>query len=199
MKSVFITIIASVFLWACSPASAPQQQATPEQTAPGDGGPPQLSQMNELENTLYLQLKYGRVVIKLRPDLAPQHAARMKKLTREGFYNGLKFHRVIENFMAQTGDPTGTGTSGSKYPDLRSEFSRVTFTRGIVGMARAGSPHSANSQFFIMFGDANSLNNKYTVVGEVRSGMEFVDKIKRGEPPANPDVIVSMKVAADVK
>lgn len=198
MKSVFVAIIASLFLFACSPASAPQQ-AAPEQAAPGDGGPPKLSALNELENTIYLQLKTGRVVIKLRADLAPQHAARIKKLTREGFYNGLKFHRVIENFMAQTGDPTGTGTSGSKYPNLRAEFSTVSFTRGIVGMARAGSPHSANSQFFIMFGESRSLDNQYTVVGEVRSGMEFVDKIKRGEPPVNPDIIVSMKVAADVK
>ena len=199
MKSVFFAILASMFLWACSPASAPQQQATAPQAPPGDGGPPGTSTMSELENTIYLQLKTGRVVIKLRPDLAPQHAARIKKLTREGFYNGLKFHRVIDRFMAQTGDPTGTGTSGSKYPNLKAEFSTLPFTRGIVGMARAGSPNSANSQFFIMFGEARSLDNQYTVIGEVRSGMEHVDKIKRGEPPANPDIIVSMKVAADVK
>jgi len=151
MKRVFFAILASMFLWACSPASAPQQQTTAPQTAPpGDGGPPGTPTLNQLENTLYMQLKTGRVVIKLRADLAPQHAARLKKLTREGFYNGLKFHRVIDNFMAQTGDPTGTGTSGSKYPNLRAEFSTIPFTRGIVGMARAGSPNSANSQFFIM-------------------------------------------------
>ena len=152
-----------------------------------------------LENTLYMTLSYGRIVIRLRPDLAPKHAERLKKLTREGFYNGVKFHRVINRFMAQTGDPTGTGTGGSKYPDLRAEFSRVPFTRGVVGMARASSENSANSQFFIMFADAASLNRLYTVVGEVVEGMKYVDMIKRGEPPRNPDVVIKMQVAADAQ
>lgn len=157
------------------------------------------NQTGSSENILYLTLKYGRVTIKLRPDLAPKHVERLKKLTREGFYNGLIFHRVINNFMAQTGDPTGTGGSGSKYPDLRAEFSRLPFTRGIVGMARASSENSANSQFFIMFGDALSLNGLYTIVGEVVDGMKYVDMIARGEPPRKPDLLINMQVAADVK
>ncbi len=143
------------------------------------------------ENTLYLDLKDGRVVIRLRPDLAPGHVAHIKKLTREGFYNGLVFHRVIDGFMAQTGDPTGTGTGGSKYPDIKAEFSHMPFVRGTVGMARSNSPDSANSQFFI--------DGKYTAWGEVVEGMKFVDKIKRGEPVSNPDKIVKMQVAADAK
>jgi cyclophilin family peptidyl-prolyl cis-trans isomerase len=199
MKTVFVILISSLFLWACSPGSQQQHEATASQTTPGDGGPPQASLMNELENTLYVQLKTGRVVIKLRQDLAPQHVVRIKKLAREGFYNGLKFHRVIKGFMAQTGDPTGTGTGGSKYPDIRAEFSAVPFTRGIVGMARANNPNSANSQFFIMLDESRSLDNKYTVVGEVRTGMEFIDKVKKGEPPANPDIMIRVQVAADVK
>jgi peptidylprolyl isomerase len=149
------------------------------------------------ENTLYLDLKYGRVVIRLRPDLAPQHVERIKTLTREGFYDGIKFHRVIEGFMAQTGDPTGTGAGGSSYPDVRAEFSHMPFVRGTIGMARAQSPDSANSQFFICFGDAQFLNGQYTAWGEVVEGMEFVDAIVRGEPPTTPDVIVKMTVAAD--
>jgi peptidylprolyl isomerase len=151
------------------------------------------------ENTIYLDLKDGRVVIRLRPDLAPGHVAHIKKLTREGFYNGLVFHRVIDGFMAQTGDPTGTGTGGSKYPDLKAEFNHMPFVRGTVGMARSNSPDSANSQFFICFADARFLDGKYTAWGEVMQGMEFVDKIKRGEPVRNPDKIVKMQVAADSK
>jgi len=151
------------------------------------------------ENTLYLKLKYGTVVIRLRPDLAPKHVARIKKLTRAGFYNGHKFHRVIAGFMAQTGDPTGTGMGGSKEPDLPAEFNHMPFVRGTVGMARSQSPNSANSQFFIVFADARFLDRKYTAWGEVVKGMEFVDKIKKGEPPANPDRIISMKIAADMK
>ena len=151
------------------------------------------------ENTIYLDLKDGRVVIQLRPDLAPKHVAQIKKLTREGFYNGVVFHRVIDGFMAQTGDPTGTGMGGSKLPDIPAEFSKAHFARGTVGMARASDPDSANSQFFIMFGDGGFLDGQYTVWGEVVSGMEFVDQIKRGEPPSDPDKIVKMQVAADVK
>jgi peptidylprolyl isomerase len=148
------------------------------------------------ENTLYLDLESGRVTIKLRPDLAPGHVARIKELAREGFYDGLKFHRVIEGFMAQTGDPLGNGTGGSG-KKLKAEFSREPFKRGTLGMARAQDPNSGDSQFFIMFDDGGFLNGKYTVWGEVTSGMELVDKIKRGEPPSNPDKIVRMQVAAD--
>ncbi|MBB4199491.1 peptidylprolyl isomerase [Rhodoblastus sphagnicola] len=151
------------------------------------------------ENLLYLQLKDGRVVIRLRPDLAPKHVEQIKTLARRGFYDGIVFHRVIEGFMAQTGDPTGTGAGGSDLPNIAAEFSSEPFKRGTLGMARSASPNSANSQFFICFAPASFLNGQYTVWGEVISGMEFVDKIKRGEPPANPDKIVSLKVAADVK
>jgi len=151
------------------------------------------------ENTLYLDLKDGRVVIQLRPDLAPNHVARIKKLAREGFYDGIVFHRVIEDFMAQTGDPTGTGRGGSEEPDLKAEFSQAPFKRGTLGMARASDPDSANSQFFIMFKDGDFLIGNYTVFGEVVDGMEFVDNITRGEPPANPDKIIKMQVAADAQ
>ena len=148
------------------------------------------------ENTLYLDLEAGRVTIRLRADLAPGHVARIKELAREGFYDGLKFHRVIDGFMAQTGDPRGNGTGGSGQK-IPAEFSREPFKRGTVGMARAQSPDSGDSQFFIMFDDGAFLNGKYTVWGEVTSGMEHVDNIKRGEPPSNPDKIVRMQVAAD--
>ena len=152
------------------------------------------------QNTIFLDTKYGRVVIKLRPDLAPQHAERIKLLTREKFYDNAPFHRVIAGFMAQTGDgQRGDGTGGSKYPDLPAEFSNVPFKRGIVGMARKGSPNSANSQFFIMYADGSFLNGQYTVIGEVVSGMDAVDKIKKGEPVIDPDHIVRMQVAADAK
>jgi peptidylprolyl isomerase len=145
-------------------------------------------------SNLVLETTKGAVTIKLRPDLAPEHAKRLTQLAREGFYNNVVFHRVIPGFMAQTGDPTGTGTGGSKYPDLKAEFTKTPFVRGTVGMARAGSPNSANSQFFICFGDASFLNGQYTVVGEVVSGMENVDKIKTGEPVKNPDRIVKASV-----
>jgi peptidylprolyl isomerase len=150
------------------------------------------------ENTLYMDLPYGRVVIKMMPDVAPKHVERIKTLTREGFYDGVTFHRVIEGFMAQTGDPTGTGSGGSKYPDLKAEFNDTNFGRGTIGMARTMNPNSANSQFFVCFTDCSFLNNQYTVWGQVVEGMELVDKLARGEPPANPDKVVSMKVAADV-
>jgi peptidylprolyl isomerase len=152
----------------------------------------------DLENTLYLDLTYGRVVIELRPDLAPKHVARIKELVRQGFYDGIVFHRVIEGFMAQTGDPTGTGSGGSGQ-NIDAEFSQQPFKRGTLGMARSQSPNSADSQFFIMFAEGSFLNGQYTVWGQVVEGMEFVDKIKRGEPPANPDKIVKLQVAADVK
>ena len=158
----------------------------------------------DLENTVYLDLPAGRVVIRLRPDLAPQHVERVKLLCREGFYDGTPFHRVIEGFMAQGGDPTGTGTGGSKYPNLPAEFSQTEhFVRGTVGAARSSSPNSANSQFFIMFAPAPSLDGQYTIWGNVVSGMDIVDKIKRGAGGSgtvkDPDRIVHMRVAADVK
>src|SRR5580693_860841 len=150
------------------------------------------------QNTIVIDTTKGRVVIKLRTDLAPKHAERIKQLARDGYYNNVPFHRVIEGFMAQTGDGKNfDGTGGSKYPNLSAEFSNVPFKRGIVGMARAASPDSANSQFFIMFADGTPLNGKYTVVGEVVSGMDVVDKIKRGEPVTDPDRMVKVQVASD--
>src|SRR5580658_4825321 len=152
------------------------------------------------QNTLVIDTTQGRVIVKLRNDIAPEHAARLKQLAREKFYDNVPFHRVIAGFMAQTGDgKNGNGTGGSKYPDLKAEFSSVPFKRGIVGMARASSPNSANSQFFIMFADGSFLNGQYTVVGQVLSGMDVVDKIKKGEPVQNPDRMITVRVAADVK
>jgi len=154
------------------------------------------------ENTLYLDLKDGRVVIELRPDLAPKHVARIKELTRKHFYDGIVFHRVIDGFMAQTGDPTGTGTGGSGMK-LAAEFSSEPFQRGTLGMARAADPNSADSQFFICFAPAPFLDGKYTVFGKVTQGMAYVDKIKKGDQAengmvTNPDKIIRMQVAADV-
>ena len=151
------------------------------------------------ENTLIMETTKGKVVIALRPDLAPKHVERIKKLVREGFYDGIVFHRVIEGFMAQTGCPQGTGTGGSKYGNLPAEFNAEPHVRGVCSMARAQSPNSANSQFFICFDDAGFLDKRYTVWGKVIEGMDNVDKIKRGEPVQNPDKIKSLKVAADVK
>ncbi len=151
------------------------------------------------ENTLLMDTTQGRVVIKLRPDLAPNHVARIKLLTRQGFYDGTPFHRVIEGFMAQGGDPTGTGMGGSKLPDLKAEFTNTNFGRGTVGAARGQDPDSANSQFFICFQDCSFLNGQYTVWGEVVQGMENVDQLKRGEPVSNPDRMVRVQLATDVK
>ena len=150
------------------------------------------------ENTLYIDLKEGRVVIQLRPDLAPKHVAQIKALTKDGFYNGIVFHRVISGFMAQTGDPTGTGMGGSTMANIPAEFSDTPFVRGVLGMARSQSPNSANSQFFICFTDdgCSFLKGQYTVFGQVTSGMEFVDKVARGEPPATPDTIVKAEIEA---
>ncbi|MBT5352406.1 MAG: peptidylprolyl isomerase [Rhodospirillales bacterium] len=155
------------------------------------------------ENTLFLELKTGRVVIELRPDLAPNHVERIKELSREGFYDGLLFHRVIEGFMAQTGDPEGTGMGGSGQ-NLMAEFTAEPHTRGTLSMARSSSPNSADSQFFIVLDDAPHLNGQYTVWGKVIEGMEHVDQIKLGSSAMNgkvygPDSIVSMRVAADVE
>jgi peptidylprolyl isomerase len=156
------------------------------------------------ENTLYMDLKQGRVVIQMFPDIAPKAVERVKTLAREGFYDNTPFHRVIEGFMAQGGDPTGTGTGGSKLPDLPAEFTtKRHFLRGTCGMARTSNPDSANSQFYIMFAPAPHLDGQYTIWGQVTQGMEFIDQIKRGSggggAVANPDRIVHMRVAADVK
>jgi peptidylprolyl isomerase len=157
------------------------------------------------QNTLVIDTTQGRVVVKLRTDIAPQHAERLKQLARDKFYDNVPFHRVIPGFMAQTGDgQNGNGTGGSKYPNLKAEFSQVPFKRGIVGMARTNDPNSANSQFFIMYDDGAFLNGKYTVVGEVLSGMDIVDKLKKGSQAnngtvADPDRMVTVRVAADVK
>ena len=151
------------------------------------------------ENTLILETTKGRVVIALRPDLAPGHVERLKTLARRGFYDGVPFHRVIDGFMAQTGDPTGTGMGGSDLPDLKAEFNAEPHVRGVCSMARASNPNSANSQFFICFDDARFLDRQYTVWGKVVEGMDVVDKIKRGEPVKDPDRIVSMKVGADAQ
>ena len=153
--------------------------------------------MSDLENTLIMETTAGTVTINLRPDLAPNHVARIKELSREGFYDGVVFHRVIDGFMAQGGDPTGTGMGGSDKPDLRAEFTTEKHVRGTCSMARSQNPNSANSQFFICFGDAGFLDGQYTVWGEVTDGMENVDKIKRGEPVQDPDKIISAKIAAD--
>jgi peptidylprolyl isomerase len=157
-------------------------------------------------NAIVIDTTKGRVIFKLRPDIAPQHAERIKLLAREGYYNNVPFHRVIEGFMAQTGDGKNfNGTGGSKYPNVPAEFSNVPFKRGIVGMARSSEPNSANSQFFIMFADGSSLNGKYTVVGEVVSGMDVVDKLKKAPPGSSggsvtdPDKMVKVQVASDIK
>ena len=158
-----------------------------------------MAAIKDPENTLIMDTTQGKVVIALRPDLAPKHVERIKQLAREGFYDGIVFHRVIEGFMAQTGCPKGTGTGGSKYPNLPAEFNTEKHVRGVCSMARSQAPNSANSQFFICFDDATFLDKQYTAWGKVIEGMENVDKIKRGEPVQNPDKIKSLKVAADVK
>ena len=162
-----------------------------------------VSAADDAENTLYMDLKDGRVVIQMRPDLAPGHVARIRELVRQKFYDGVVFHRVIDGFMAQTGDPTGTGAGGSG-KKLKAEFSPEPHQRGVVSMARAQDPDSADSQFFIVFGDATFLDRKYTVWGKVTSGMDAVDKIKRGDAQrngsvSNPDKILRVQVKADVK
>jgi peptidylprolyl isomerase len=164
---------------------------------------PAAAQTTDPENTIYLDLKQGRVVIMLLPDVAPKTVAQIKTLARQGFYDNTPFHRVIEGFMAQGGDPTGTGTGGSKLPNVPLEVSQRHFVRGVCGMARTSEPNSGNSQFFIMFAPAPSLDGNYTIWGQVMRGMEFVDQIKRGSGSSgvvtDPDRIVHMRVAADVK
>ena len=169
-----------------------------------------MADIKDPENTIILTLKDGEVVIELLADVAPKHAERMKQLARDKAYDNVAFHRVIDGFMAQTGDvenanmespnynPRRAGTGGSQYPDLPAEFSKLPHDRGTLGAARSQNPNSANSQFFINFRDNHFLNNQYTVYGRVISGMEHVDKIVKGEPPANPDRMITVRVAADV-
>ncbi len=184
-----IRVLAVIAALACVAPALAQTQMQPKLPA---GVDPQ--------NTILIDTTKGRIVIKLRPDIAPKHAERIKQLARDKFYDGVPFHRVIAGFMAQTGDGQNfNGTGGSKYPNLPAEFSNVPFKRGIVGMARRSDPNSANSQFFIMYGDTPSLNGQYTVIGEVDSGMDVVDKLNKGEPVPNPDKMLHVQVAADVK
>jgi peptidylprolyl isomerase len=173
-------------------------KAPAKSKTPAEAKAPAKAKAKGGEDTLIMELVTGPVTIKLRPDLAPQHVARIKELAREGFYDGVVFHRVIPGFMAQGGDPTGTGMGGSKKPNLPAEFSREPHVRGVASMARSASPNSANSQFFICFDNATFLDNQYTVWGQVTDGMEHIDALPKGEPPRDPGKIVSMKVAADL-
>ncbi len=187
-------ILFTFFVWMAMPVMA---------EAPDTSMKHQQKQELDMENTLYLDLEDGRVVIAMHSDLAPNHVKRIKELARQGFYDGIVFHRVIEGFMAQTGDPTGTGTGGSG-KQLKAEFNKGDHVRGAVSMARAQDPDSADSQFFIVLQDSNFLDGQYTYWGEVVSGMEYVDQIKKGDPTRNgqvssPDKIVRMQVAADVE
>jgi peptidylprolyl isomerase len=191
--SVLAALMTTFGLIACSGNGGPQiapanAQSSGSMVTTGATAP-------DPSNTVILELKTGKVTIRLRPDLAPKHVERVKMLVNEGFYNGLKFHRVIPGFMAQTGDPEGTGAGGSKYPDVKAEFSTAAFERGTLGAARTNDPNSANSQFFITFTHTPHLNGQYTVFGQVTDGMQFVDQIAKGEPPPKPDVIVKMYMA----
>jgi peptidylprolyl isomerase len=187
LRSLFsklILFVSGIFAFVVSPAFA-------QTAALGPAAP-------DLENILVLDLSTGgRVTIQMFPIDAPAHVERIKTLTRQGFYNGVVFHRVIDGFMAQTGDPTGTGQGGSELPDLKAEFNRIPHLRGTVSMARTNDPDTANSQFFICFQPRFSLDNKYTVFGRVTSGMQFVDAIERGEPPLNPAKVLQASIAAD--
>ena len=183
MKILFTAL--ALMLVAAHPAAAQQSKADPQ-------------------NTIYLDTKDGRITIRLRPDLAPKHVEQIKALTKRGFYNGIVFHRVIPGFMAQTGDPTGTGTGRSDLPNIPAEFTQTSFKRGSVGMARSSEPNSANSQFFICYEGCGPLTGQYTLFGEVVSGMNVVDKIKKGDQARNgqvtgPDKIVKMQLAADAR
>jgi peptidylprolyl isomerase len=193
-ETSMIRMLAVVAALACAAPAFAQQPAAPaaKPAARPAGTDPQ--------NTILIDTSKGRIVVKLRPDLAPKHAERIKLLAREQYYDNVPFHRVIPGFMAQTGDGQNqNGTGGSKYPELKAEFTNTPFKRGVLGMARAQSNDSANSQFFIMFAEGSFLNGKYTVIGEVVTGMDVVDKLNQGEPPANPDKMVKVQVAADAK
>ena len=158
-----------------------------------------MAAIKDPDNTLIMETSKGKVVIQLRPDLAPKHVERIKQLVRENFYDGIVFHRVIDGFMAQTGCPQGLGTGGSKHPNLAAEFNKEPHVRGVCSMARSSSPNSANSQFFICLDEATFLDNQYTAWGKVIDGMDNVDKLAKGEPPRSPDKMVSVRIAADVK
>ncbi len=198
-KFQFVAILCAMLIPAAALAQQnfdPWRGVVPDQKAKVDSKAPKKTAQAKTKApsgaTLTLETTKGAIVIRLRTDIAPGHAKRLQQLADEGFYNNVPFHRVIDGFMAQTGDgQNGDGTGGSKYPDIKAEFSNVPFRRGIVGMARkGGNNNSANSQFFIMFAEQSSLNGQYTVVGEVVSGMNVVDKINKGEPPRNPDRIL---------
>jgi len=190
LSRIFLSKLTALILGGLFLAGAPALAQTPP-TAPTPVAP-------DLENMLVLDLSTGgRVTIQMFPAVAPAHVERIKTLTRQGFYNGVIFHRVIEGFMAQTGDPTGTGQGGSELPDLKAEFNKLPHLRGTVSMARTHEPDTANSQFFICFQPRFSLDNKYTVFGRVTSGMQFVDAIERGEPPASPSKVLQASIAAD--
>lgn len=185
---------------AATPAFAKEQKTAAAPTTPALSSAIDTDPAHNPENVLYLDLSDGgRVAIRLVPDWAPHHVERIKTLARQGFYDGVIFHRVIDGFMAQTGDPTGTGQGGSQLPDLEAEFNSMPHLRGTVSMARTNEPNSANSQFFIVFYPRFSLDHKYTVFGRVISGMQYVDKIQRGEPPQNPTRVVQASLASDRK
>jgi peptidylprolyl isomerase len=188
-------LVMAVGLSACS-SNAPEIQVVDKTVKSANSMVTTGAVADDPSNTLILELRTGKVTIRLRPDLAPKHVERIKQLTAQGFYNGLKFHRVIPGFMAQTGDPQGTGAGGSNLPDLPAEFTQTAFERGTLGMARTSDPNSANSQFFICFTYATNLNGQYTVFGQVVDGMQFVDQIAPGEPPAKPDTIIKMYLAS---
>ncbi len=188
LRKYFLTISALLFASVAAHAQEAEEKAPAPASVPAE------------ENILHLDLSTGgRVTIRLFPTMAPNHVERIKTLTRQGFYDGIIFHRVIEGFMAQTGDPTGTGGGGSSLPDLKAEFGQFPHLRGVVSMARANSEDSANSQFFIVFYPRFALDGNYTVFGRVTSGMEYVDAIERGEPPVNPSRILQASIAADKK
>jgi peptidylprolyl isomerase len=188
LRKICLMVAATMFITAPSSAQESAPDTTAAESVPAE------------ENMLHLDLSTGgRVTIQLYPSMAPNHVERIKTLTRSGFYDGIIFHRVIEGFMAQTGDPTGTGLGGSELPDLKAEFHRFPHLRGVVSMARAQSEDSANSQFFILFYPRFSLDENYTVVGRVTAGMPFVDAIQRGEPPTTPSQILQASIAADNK
>jgi len=191
------TLVAALALLALTVLAAPTLVLAQSETMPTA-----IADLNP-ENVLVIEVDGGPIYVELLPEVAPEHVARIQTLAREGFYDGVVFHRVIDGFMAQTGDPTGTGTGGSDYPDLPAEFSQIAYERGVVGMARTNDPNSANSQFFIMFGPAPSLNGQYTVFGRVVAGMDVVDSIKKGDTRRNgivtdPDAMIRARLLADL-